>query len=138
MKAFVYVSLSLLCFVACQSSKQSSTDQTTETTQSVAVQDLSQTDLAAKVAEANVVLVDVRTPEEVAQGYITGATTFIDFYSDGFQDEIKKLDKSKTYVMYCRSGGRSGKAAQFMVDNGFKTVYNLNGGISNYTGELAK
>lgn len=138
MKAFVFLSLSILCFVGCQSSKQSSVDQTTESTQSVAVQDLNQNDLTSKVAEDNVVLVDVRTPEEVAEGYITGATTFIDFYSDGFQEEIKKLDKSKTYVMYCRSGGRSGKAAQFMIDNGFKTVYNLNGGISSYTGEVVK
>lgn len=138
MRAFAILSLSVLCFVGCQSSKQSSADHSTETTQSVTVQDLSQNDLAAKVAEENVVLVDVRTPEEVAEGYITGATTFIDFYSDGFQEEIKKLDKSNTYVMYCRSGGRSGKAAQFMVDNGFKTVYNLNGGISSYTGEVVK
>lgn len=138
MKAFIYVSLGLLCFVACQSSKQSSVDQSVETVDTPVVLDLNQKDLAAKVAEDNVVLVDVRTPEEVAEGYITGATTFIDFYSDDFQNEIKKLDKSKTYVMYCRSGGRSGKAAQLMVDNGFKTVYNLNGGISNYQGEVVK
>lgn len=137
MKKLIYLPLILLCFVACQSSSQNSVDGN-DSTQTVSVQPLSQADLASKTSEANVVLVDVRTPQEVADGYIPGATVFMDFYADDFQSKIKTLDKSKTYVMYCRSGGRSGKAAQFMVENGFNAVYNLEGGISNYQGELSK
>ncbi|MFT5724117.1 MAG: rhodanese-related sulfurtransferase [Bacteroidia bacterium] len=138
MKALIIIATSFIGLIACQSAQPNGTDLAAVAQQDVAVQNLKQSDLSAKIDEPNVVLVDVRTPVEVAQGYIQGATVFIDFYSDGFQDEVKKLDTTKTYVMYCRSGGRSGKAAQFMVDNGYTVVYNLAGGITNYSGEVVK
>jgi phage shock protein E len=106
--------------------------------QKPAVQALNQSDLATKLQEENVVLIDVRTPGEVSSGYIKGANKFIDINGASFESDIKALDKSKTYVMYCRSGGRSGRAAEFMVSNGFTTVYNLLGGISSYSGEVVK
>jgi len=81
---------------------------------------------------------DVRTAGEVAQGYIQGATVFADINAANFQEELNKLDKSKPYLVYCKSGGRSSRAAQMMVDAGFTNVYNLNGGISNWTGPTAK
>ena len=86
----------------------------------------------------NAVLVDVRTPEEVASGYIKGADKFININGSNFETEINALDKSSTYIMYCRSGARSGRAAEFMIDNGFTDVYNLSGGILNYSGDIAK
>ena len=132
MKTILSLFTIAICFTACQSAKQN-TDNT-----EASVQTLEQIDLTKTLKEKNVVLIDVRTPEEVAEGYIQGASHFIDFYSDDFQTKVKELDNSKTYVMYCRSGGRSGKAAQFMVENGFKNVYNLEGGISAYTGQLGK
>lgn len=111
---------------------------TTESTDEPAtVKTLQQSELAAKMKEENVVLIDVRTPGEVAQGHIPGAAQFIDFNGADFKTEIGKLDKSKTYIMYCRSGGRSGGASRYMVENGFQNVYNLQGGIMNYQGELA-
>jgi rhodanese-related sulfurtransferase len=128
-------------FVSCGNVKSGGDSETatasTEQTTPV-VQALNQSDLKAKLAEANVVLIDVRTPGEVAEGYIQGADKFIDFNGSNFQTEINKLDKSTTYVMYCRSGGRSGKAADFMVNNGFQNVYNLTGGVLSYKGELVK
>jgi rhodanese-related sulfurtransferase len=83
-------------------------------------------------------LVDVRTEGEVASGYIKGTTVFADVNSGDFSTKISKLDKSKTYIIYCRSGARSNKAANMMVQNGFKNVYNLNGGIMGWGGEVSK
>ncbi len=142
MKFSIVTLVMLVAFSACESKTNSneasdSTETVTQDSKPV-VQNLSQANLTAKLSESNVILVDVRTPGEVSEGHIEGASVFIDFYSDDFQQKVKELDKSKTYVMYCRSGGRSGKAAKFMVDNGFSTVYNLEGGISSYTGVLAK
>ncbi|MFC2021677.1 rhodanese-like domain-containing protein [Chloroflexota bacterium] len=74
------------------------------------------------------VIIDVRTPEEFAEGYIENAVN-IDFYSKTFRDELDNLDKNKTYLIYCRSGGRSGKALDIMAELGFKEAYNTLGGI---------
>lgn len=75
-----------------------------------------------------VVLIDVRTPEEYEQGHLEGSN-LINFYGDSFQQEIGKLDKEKEYVIYCRSGGRSGKAVNMMQQMGFAKVHNMSGGI---------
>lgn len=77
----------------------------------------------------NAVLVDVRTPAEFASGHILSAIN-IDYDNQSFESEIKKLDTSKTYFVYCRSGNRSGKAIAIMKNNGFKNIYELQGGIS--------
>jgi rhodanese-related sulfurtransferase len=90
--------------------------------------DLSVTEFSAKVAEAGVITLDVRTPSEFAEGFIEGAR-LIDFQSGNFENEIAALDKNATYAVYCRSGNRSGQAVKVMHDAGFHNVYNLNGGI---------
>jgi rhodanese-related sulfurtransferase len=63
-------------------------------------------------------VIDVRTPEEVAGGYLEGALKF-DFQGPNFASEIATLDKSKDYVIYCRSGNRAGGAINFMKQSGF-------------------
>ena len=75
------------------------------------------------------VLLDVRTPVEAAINKIEGAT-LINF-NDGsaFVENIAKLDKDKTYLIYCRSGNRSGQACNYMAQQGFSKLYNLDGGI---------
>lgn len=73
-------------------------------------------------------ILDLRTEEEFLLGHIKGAT-LIDFYKDSFQEELSRLDKEKTYYIYCRSGGRSGRALNMMKKLGFTSVYNLDGGI---------
>ncbi|MBP7510850.1 MAG: rhodanese-like domain-containing protein [Bacteroidia bacterium] len=100
------------------------------------VKNLAQTDFANVVKKEKAIVMDVRTEGEVASGYIKGTTLFADVNSSDFNAKISKLDKSKTYIIYCRSGARSGKAANIMVQNGFKNVYNLNGGIMNWSGEV--
>lgn len=72
-------------------------------------------------------LLDVRTSSEFLSGSIPKATN-IDFLSSEFKRKIAKLDKSKTYYVFCRSGNRSGSAVSFMQKEGFK-AYNLVGGI---------
>jgi len=56
---------------------------------------------AAIEKESDIIILDVRTPKEVAQGVIPGAKV-IDFYGDNFKTELEKLDKDKTYYVYCR------------------------------------
>lgn len=76
-------------------------------------------------------LVDVRTPAEVAGGKIDGAVN-IDINSATFQDEMSKLDREKPVLVYCRSGGRSARAAAMLKEMGFKEVYDLQGGYMNW------
>lgn len=73
-------------------------------------------------------LIDVRTPEEFAGGHLKGAVN-IDINGADFDNKISQLDKSKTVLVYCLSGGRSARAASAMQDKGFKEVYNMEGGI---------
>ena len=74
------------------------------------------------------VILDVRTLEEYADGHIENAVN-LDYYSDTFKDELNKLDKSKTYLVYCRTANRSGIAVGMMKELGFREVYNMLGGI---------
>lgn len=77
---------------------------------------------------AGLVVLDVRTPEEFAEGHIENAV-MLDFYRDDFADRLAELDPTTPYVLYCRSGNRSGRTLQMMADLGFDTVYNVDGGI---------
>lgn len=89
---------------------------------------------AAKVDEliksGKYVVIDVRTPEEYAASHINGAVNY-DYYSDDFEDNLEEnlTDKSKPYIVYCRSGKRSLYSAQIMEELGYKDVTNLDGGF---------
>ena len=74
------------------------------------------------------IIIDVRTPEEFAEEHIEN-TINIDFYSENFRDGLNKLDRNKTYLIYCRSANRSGQALEIMKELGFGEVYNMSGGI---------
>ncbi|MCB0569221.1 MAG: rhodanese-like domain-containing protein [Phaeodactylibacter sp.] len=83
---------------------------------------------AKLVASPGIQLVDVRTPQEFSDGHIKGAVN-INFYDDNFTQQLEQaLDKSQPVMIYCRSGKRSGKAAQRMASLGFQEVYDLKGG----------
>ena len=85
---------------------------------------------------ADVVILDVRTPSEYKEGYIENAT-LVDYNSSNFEAEINKLDKSKIYLVYCKSGGRSAGASEALTNKGFK-VFNLDGGISSWSGKVVQ
>ena len=80
------------------------------------------------------VILDVRTPEEFTGGHIEDAIN-LDYYSETFRDELDKLDKNKKYLIYCRSGSRSGKALDIMEELNFREVYNMSGGILEWESE---
>lgn len=70
------------------------------------------------------IVLDVRTIEEYSSGHLKN-TSNIDFLKADFKEQISKLDKSKTYKLYCRSGNRSGKALELMKNLGFSNLENL-------------
>lgn len=74
------------------------------------------------------IILDVRTPDEVAQGHIAGASV-LNIYDKDFERKLNLIQKDKPIYVYCRSGGRSGKAAKTMDANGFRSIFNLTGGI---------
>ena len=80
------------------------------------------------------VIIDVRTRQELADGHIENVIN-IDFYSETFRDELNNLDKNKKYLIYCRSGNRSGSALDIMAELNFEEVYNILGGILSWEAE---
>lgn len=78
--------------------------------------------------KADFIILDVRTPAEFAAGHLAGAI-LIDFNAGSYRTEVDKLDKSKRYLVYCRTSNRSGQAVAVMKELGFKEVYDMDGGI---------
>lgn len=76
----------------------------------------------------SVIVLDVRTKEEYANGHIEGSFN-IDIRQPSFLEEIDALPKDKKCIVYCQSGGRAGVALETMKKHGFKSVCNLKGGI---------
>ena len=89
---------------------------------------------AEKITDKNVIVLDVRTPEEFNEGHIENAVN-INFMSDDFDANVANLDKEKPVMVYCKAGGRSAKAAARLKELGFTTITDLEGGISNWTSE---
>jgi len=73
-------------------------------------------------------IIDIRTPGEFKSGHLKDAV-LIDFYAKGFLDKIKQLNKTKTYLVYCRTGNRSGQMMRMIKDFGFHEIYLMDQGI---------
>lgn len=82
-------------------------------------------------ATSNPQLVDVRTPEEFAGGHLEHALNY-DWNGNDFDAQMNKLDKTQPAFVYCLSGGRSGAAASYMREHGFKKVYEMQGGMMSW------
>ena len=70
------------------------------------------------------VLLDVRTPAEVAKGSIKGSVN-MNIFDDDFEARIDKMDKSKPVYVYCAAGGRSSEAMEMMKKKGFTEIYKI-------------
>jgi rhodanese-related sulfurtransferase len=87
---------------------------------------------AAKlIAEKKATVLDIRTPEEFAEGHIAGAVN-IDFTGDGFAQKIAALDKSKTYIVHCQGGGRSGRSMPVFDEAKFQNILHLQSGFKGW------
>lgn len=113
MKSFVYCALLLLTVSSCAQSKTK------------AITEISQNEVN------NVILVDVRTPEEFNAGHIDQAVN-INWFDSDFSEKMKSIDKNKTIYVYCKKGGRSAKAAHLLDSLGYVNVVDLTGGYDSY------
>jgi phage shock protein E len=86
------------------------------------------------VEEKKVIVLDVRTPGEFKQGHIPGATN-IDFRTPDFETRIGQLDKTKTYLVHCASGGRSTQSLPILKREELNSVYHLDGGFNGWKKE---
>ena len=92
-------------------------------------------EFSEKLAEnPDAVLIDVRTPGEYADGHLQNAVN-IDWKGNDFDTQVSNLDKSKPVYLYCLSGGRSTAAANFLKDEGFSEVIEMDGGMMKWRSE---
>ena len=84
--------------------------------------------------DPDVVLLDVRTPKEFQDGHIDGAI-LLDYYSSDYVERLKALDREKTYLIYCRSGNRSGKSLAIFEKLGFRRAYHMETGVIGWSRE---
>jgi rhodanese-related sulfurtransferase len=111
-------------FTSCDSESQNAE------AQSVSIREVGPAEAEKILSESTEIqLVDVRTRGEVDRGFIAGASHIDYMQWEVFTAGVKNLDKSKPVMLYCKVGGRSHKAAQYLVENGFTEVYDLRGGI---------
>lgn len=94
-----------------------------------------------KMSDPEVQIIDVRTDEEVEEGVLPGAIQMDVSDWEAFVEKAKNLDSEKPVLLYCRSGARSNRAGKYLLQNGFKEVYDLQGGIIDWkknNGEIIK
>jgi thioredoxin len=124
MRKIFAIALLAILFNSCGSGQTNSTTKT----------NLSAIEFAEKLKEmSTATIIDVRTIDEFSKGHLANALNY-DWNENEFDKQIALLDKSKPIFIYCLSGGRSSSAANKMRSEGFKTVYELDGGIMKWRG----
>ena len=97
-------------------------------------EDLAPTQFKTQLEAQQGLVLDVRTPAEVAKGKLAGASV-IDFNAPKFEQKVALIDRDKPVFVYCARGGRSSQAVALMAKLGFTRVYNLSGGIIAWTAD---
>ncbi|MCX9013026.1 MAG: rhodanese-like domain-containing protein [Candidatus Methanoperedens sp.] len=82
------------------------------------------------IDSGEVFILDVRTQEEYDAGHIRGSTLIP---VQVLKERLDEIPKDKKILVYCRTGGRSAQASEILVNNGFKEIYNMKGGITDWT-----
>lgn len=116
----IFIAIVMAIF-AVQSCGQSEEESSTEDTRITAAEFQDQIDKQPGV------VIDVRTQDEYDQGHVASVDYHLDLLNGDFESSLDSLDKDKTYYLYCRTGNRSGQAADLMKQNGFENVYNIGG-----------
>ena len=83
-----------------------------------------------KIIAGGVQVLDVRTAGEYSGSHLKNVMLADWTNKAQFEERVKYLDKNKTLLVYCAAGGRSGQAAVWLKEQGFKEVVNLKGGIT--------
>lgn len=121
-----------LALSACGQSEESQpaldTVDTAATTE-VLMKNINPAEAEELIQEQQPVVLDVRTAAEYESGHLEGAQN-IDVLGADFETSLAQLDKKATYLVYCKSGGRSARAMSIMEEKGFTVVYNMQGGIT--------
>ncbi|MET1258243.1 rhodanese-like domain-containing protein [Flagellimonas sp. DF-77] len=107
--------------MSCQGQKDSS------------IQIVDKTHIKSEVIGKEVQLIDVRTPKEFDAGHIEGAVNFNIADAATFLEQLATLDKNKPVYLYCKLGGRSGKAAQILKKEGFTNIFDYSGGYQDWS-----
>lgn len=136
-ESIVLVFVFVVGMVSCGSSQTQSYEKTSSSSQQTKsiAKNININEFHAMLgSQKGVVVLDVRTPAEVAAGAIEG-NIHLDIYNPKFKESLEAMDKDRPVVVYCAVGGRSGQAMQMMEKMGFKEVYNLSGGIRAWQSE---
>ncbi len=124
----------MMIALSCQPKAQQATGENSSPAAQSPYTNLSVTEFDKMMHDKDVVVLDVRTPQETALGKIEGAIE-IDVTDPSFAQKASQLDKNKTYLVYCRSGRRSVAACSTMAEQGFGHLYNLVGGYTAWSTE---
>lgn len=122
----------LLTVVATVSAAPTATAQARPTAETASPRNATPAEFARLAAEADTVILDVRTAGEFKAGRLKGAIN-INYHGVDFAERLAALDKSKTYLVHCASGVRSLKACQKMSQMGFAKLVNLAGGLQSWS-----
>ncbi len=131
MKRIIYLLFLALAVQSCSPKTQDNGSTSEATDSQSTIENLDAATFKAKVESGNGIILDVRTPGEVAQGYIANAV-IIDIYDQNFIAELNKLPKDKEVYVYCASGVRSVQAAEILQQNGFTHIFNLGDGLMDW------
>jgi rhodanese-related sulfurtransferase len=125
----IVLAVSVSVAFSCNSSITQAQAESSELQEAIVTRNVSAKDFQQLINDkTNATLLDVRTPNEISQGIIKNAEK-IDFYDPEFKAKLDKLDKNEPVLIYCRSGRRSGIAMSTLRELGFSEIYNLQGGI---------
>ena len=118
-----------LTFSATTALAENNTQNNLATTENIYSTDVSVAEAVDLIKNKNAVIIDVRTPEEFAESHLPEANNFpVDTLSQNIET-IKKLQRDKPLLVYCRSGKRSARATEILQNLGVNSVHNLKGGI---------
>jgi len=123
-KNILLISIVLFLTISCNKSNTNKEDRAFDLRDTISVEEFYE-----MKDQPNTVILDVRTPEEYNEAHVQNSLNINFHDSLNFKSNIEKLDKNKTYLIYCRTDRRSGITFNLMKENNFKRFYILKGGF---------